>query len=73
VPKRPRAEYRQVGQDEGTLPYRRQWLASYTYARPELGHVGLGYAKSTPTTAAPFTTYSANYSIRRLRAKLADV
>ena len=57
-------EYRQIGQDEGTLPYRRQWLASYTYARPELGHLGLGYAKIDTYDRGPIATYSANYSIR---------
>ena len=57
-------EYRQIGQDEGTLPYRRQWLASYTYARPELGHLGLGYAKIDSYDRGPIATYSANYSIR---------
>src|SRR3954464_3636373 len=57
-------EYRQVGQDDETLPYRRQWLASYTYARPELGHLGLGYAKIDTYDRGPITTYSANYSIR---------
>jgi len=57
-------EYRQVGQDDETLPYRRQWLASYTYARPELGHLGLGYARIDTYDRGPITTYSANYSIR---------
>ena len=57
-------EYRQIGQDEGTLPYRRQWLASYTYARPELGHLGLGYGKIDTYDRGPISTYTANYSIR---------
>jgi outer membrane usher protein len=56
-------EYRQIGQDDA-LPYRRQWLASYTYARPELGHLGLGYGKVDMYDTGPITTYSANYSIR---------
>jgi outer membrane usher protein len=56
-------EYRQIGQDD-TLPYRRQWLASYTYARPELGHLGLGYGKVETYDLGAITTYSANYSIR---------
>src|SRR6185369_11326729 len=34
------------------------------YARPELGHVGLGYAKIDTYDSGPITTYSANYSIR---------
>ena len=57
-------EYRQIGQDDDVLPYRRQWLASYTYARPELGHLGLGYGKIETYDRGPITTYSANYSIR---------
>ena len=57
-------EYRQIGQDEGTLPYRRQWLASYTYARPELGHLGVGYGKIDTYDRGPISTYTANYSIR---------
>src|SRR5689334_3406100 len=57
-------EYRQVGQDEATLPYRRQWLASYTYARPELGHLGVGYGKIDTYDRGPISTYTANYSIR---------
>ncbi|HEY7237708.1 MAG TPA: fimbria/pilus outer membrane usher protein [Burkholderiales bacterium] len=56
-------EYRQVGQDDDTLPYRRQWLASYTYANPGLGHFGLGYARIDTYDRGPITTYSANYSI----------
>jgi outer membrane usher protein len=56
-------EYRQIGQDDETLPYRRQWLASYTYANPGLGHFGLGYAKIDTYDRGPITTYSANYSI----------
>lgn len=56
-------EYRQVGQDAETLPYRRQWLASYTYANPQLGHFGLGYGKVDTYDRGPITTYSANYSI----------
>ncbi|HJY77542.1 MAG TPA: fimbria/pilus outer membrane usher protein [Burkholderiales bacterium] len=56
-------EYRQVGQDEGSLSYRRQWLASYTYATPQLGHFGLGYGKIDTYDRGPITTYSANYSI----------
>jgi outer membrane usher protein len=56
-------EYRQIGQDD-VLPYRRQWLASYTYARPELGHLGLGYGKVETYDLGAITTYSANYSIR---------
>jgi outer membrane usher protein len=57
-------EYRQIGQDEGVLSYRRQSLASYTYANPELGHFGLGYGKIDTYDRGAITTYSANYSIR---------
>ncbi|HEY7237717.1 MAG TPA: fimbria/pilus outer membrane usher protein [Burkholderiales bacterium] len=56
-------EYRQVGQDAETLPYRRQWLASYTYANPGLGHFGLGYGRIDTYDRGPITTYNANYSI----------
>src|SRR5262249_55509121 len=57
-------EYRQIGQDEGVLSYRRQWLASYTDANPALGHLRLGHRKIDTYDRGPIPTYSANYSIR---------
>ena len=56
--------YRQLGQDAETLPYRRQWLASYTYASPEFGHLGMGYAKVDTFDRGAITSYNANYSVR---------
>jgi len=57
-------EYRQIGQDPDQLAYRRQWLASYTYAMPELGHLGLGYAKIDTYDRGTLLSYNANYSVR---------
>jgi outer membrane usher protein len=57
-------DYRQIGQNVDTLPYRRQWLGSYTYATPDFGHLGLGYGRIDTYDHGRLTTYSANYSIR---------
>jgi outer membrane usher protein len=56
--------YRQIGQENGTPPYRRQWSGSYTYASEHFGSIGLGYARIDSYDRRPLTTYSANYSIR---------
>jgi outer membrane usher protein len=56
--------YRQIGQDPEQLAYRRQWLASYTYAMPDFGHLGLGYAKIDTWDSGTLLSYNANYSIR---------
>ena len=64
-------EYRQVGQDDETLPYRRQWLASYTYARPDSATSAWAMARSTPTTAArsrPTAPTTRSASSRRARS-----
>jgi outer membrane usher protein len=57
-------EYRQIGQDPDQLAYRRQWLASYTYAMPDLGHLGVGYAKIDTYDRGTLLSYNANYSVR---------
>lgn len=57
-------EYRQVGQNVDTLPYKRQWLASYSYATPDFGQLGLGYGRVDSYDQGRISTYSANYSIR---------
>ncbi len=59
-------EYRQIGQDPDQLAYRRQWLASYTYAVPDRGHLGVGYAKIDTYDRGTLLSYNANYSIRVL-------
>ena len=63
-------EYRQIGQDD-VLPYRRQWLASYTYARPELGHLGLGYGKVETYDLGAIIDLQRQLLDPRRRAKLA--
>jgi outer membrane usher protein len=57
-------EYRQIGQNVDQLPYRRQWLASYTYATPDFGNLGVGYGRIDAYDSGRLTTYSANYSMR---------
>jgi outer membrane usher protein len=57
-------EYRQIGQGIEQLPYRRQWLGSYTYATPEFGNLGIGYGRIDAYDRGRLTTYSANYSMR---------
>jgi len=57
-------EYRQVGQDPDQLAYRRQYLASYTYAMPDFGYLGLGYAKIDTYDRGTLLSYNGNYTIR---------
>lgn len=56
--------YRQLGQDAYSLPSRRQLSGSYTYSSESFGAIGLGYARVLGYGQSPWTTYSANYSIR---------
>ncbi|MDO8778788.1 MAG: fimbria/pilus outer membrane usher protein, partial [Burkholderiaceae bacterium] len=56
--------YRQIGQDVGSLHSRRQLSASYTYSSESFGSMSLGYARVLGYDQSPWTTYSANYSFR---------
>lgn len=56
--------YRQLGLETGTLPYRRQFSGSYAYTSEALGSLGLGLARIATYDRGTLTTYSANYSIR---------
>lgn len=56
--------YRQIGQDAYSPPSRRQLSGSYNYSTENFGSMSLGYAHVLSYGQSPWTTYSANYSIR---------
>ncbi|HSV45541.1 MAG TPA: fimbria/pilus outer membrane usher protein, partial [Ramlibacter sp.] len=58
------AGYRQVGQDALAMPTRMQLSASYNYAHPQWGNLGLGLARLDNHGTAPITTYNLNYSAK---------
>lgn len=57
-------EYREIGQNAGTLPYKLQTLASYSYAATQAGHLGLAYGNVETYDNGSFRTQSASYSHR---------
>lgn len=57
-------DYGQLGQQDGALPYRRQWSGSYTYTSERFGSLGLGFALVDSYDRGPLKTYSANYAVK---------
>ena len=57
-------EFRRIGLLPGTLPYRRQTSASYSYASGSSGTLGLAYAEIETYDRGALRTYSANYGMR---------
>jgi len=57
-------DFRHIGLLPGTLPYRRQTSASYSYASGSIGTLGLAYAELETYDRGALRTYSANYGMR---------
>jgi len=56
-------DYRELGQDQGLAPYRRQYAGHWTYYTQNLGSFGVGYANLGRYGQERISTVSANYSI----------
>ena len=57
-------DYRELGEDPGVLPTKRQLAGNISYATEGQGSFGLGFARIQRYDAPALTTISANYSMR---------